>query len=448
MNRMIVTLGASLVMNAAVAAVPEEQAQRLGTVLTPLGAEQAGNAKGTIPPWSGGLTAPPASYVKGKQHTDPFAGETPLYEVSAGNAATYSELLSQGHQHLLANYPGYKLRVFPSHRTASSPDYIYQRTRENAPRAELISRGNGVIGAAAGVPFPIPADGLEVIWNHILRYRGNSIKFSTHQAAVQRGGRYTLVRQAKEILFEYGQPEMTPEELGNKIFYYKYAVTAPAKLAGNALLVHETLDQILSLRSAWRYSAGQRRVRRLPVLAYDDISPDTDGMLTTDSVDMYNGAPNLYEWNLLGKREMLVPYNAYPLHSDQLEYEDILQQKMVNPEHGRYELHRVWVVEANLRAGMKHRYAKRRFYIDEDSWQILMVDLYNEDGELQYFQEGHPINYYDVPLVATTLEVLYNFESGRYFADGLDNQEAPYNFEFNTRKRNFSSSAMRRAGRK
>ncbi|MCL6414155.1 DUF1329 domain-containing protein [Aestuariirhabdus sp. Z084] len=448
MNRCIAALGASLLMSSAVAAVPADQVQRLGADLTPLGAEKAGNAAGTIPPWEGGLTTPPESYVEGKQHTDPFAGEVPLYEINAGNLDTYRELLSPGHQQLVANYPDYKLRVFPSHRTAAAPEYIYERTRENAGRAELISRGNGIKGAAAGVPFPIPANGLEVIWNHILRYRGNAIKFAAHQAAVQRGGSYTLVRQEREVLFEYGQPDITPEELSNKIFYYKYQVTSPAKLAGNALLVHETLDQILSLRSAWRYLAGQRRVRRLPVLAYDDLSPDTDGMLTTDSVDMYNGAPNLYEWNLIGKKEMLVPYNAYPLHSDALEYEDVLGEKSINQDHGRYELHRVWIVEATLRDGVTHRYAKRRFYVDEDSWQILMADMYNEDLELQYFHEGHPINYYNVPLVASTLEVTYNFDSGRYFADGLDNQERPYDFDVKNRKRDFSSSAMRRKGRK
>lgn len=105
-------------------------------------------------------------------------------------------------------------------------------------------------------------------------------------------------------------------------------------------------------------------------------------MATADTVDVYNGAPDHYEWALLGKREMLVPYNSYAVHQKGLAYGDILKSRFINPDLLRYELHRVWVVEATLRKGFSHPYAKRRFYFDEDSWQILAADIYDKDGVL------------------------------------------------------------------
>ena len=182
------------------------------------------------------------------------------------------------------------------------------------------------------------------------------------------------------------------------------------------------------------------------MLAYDSLQPDTSGMATADVVDMYNGAPDRYQWALLGKREMLMPYNSYALHQKGIPYTDILQEKHVNPALLRHELHRVWVVEATLRTGFSHPYAKRRFYIDEDSWQILAVDLYNKNGELSGLQEAHSINYYDVPMFMSTLETIYDLKGGRYFVDGLDNNEPMYDFSAELHPRDFTAQALRREG--
>ncbi|MBF2993421.1 dTDP-4-dehydrorhamnose reductase [Pseudomonas aeruginosa] len=312
--------------------------------------------------------------------------------------------------------------------------------------AELIADGNGVQGAAAGVPFPLPQSGQEAIWNHIMRYRGEQLHLQTNQAAVLANGSYNLLKLDRYLYFVYGREGMIPENLDNTLFYYKYKVVAPARLAGSALVVQETLDQVLSIRKAWRFNRGERRVRRLPTLAYDSLQPDTNGMATADTVDVYNGAPDHYEWALLGKREMLVPYNSYAVHQKGLAYGDILKSRFINPDLLRYELHRVWVVEATLRKGFSHPYAKRRFYLDEDSWQILAADIYDKDGVLTRAQEVHPINYYDVPLVSSTLEAIYDFKGGRYFVDGLDNNEPMYDFGVQVGPRDFTPQALRREG--
>src|SRR5690606_35468427 len=159
------------------------QAARLGQDLTPLGGERAGNAAGTIPSWEGGVTAP-AGYQPGMHHLDPFAGDADLYRVDKGNLAQYKALLTPGYQKLLQQSPDYYLRVFPTRRSASVPQRIYDATRGNATNASLIAGGNGIEGAAAGIPFPIPQNGLEAIWNHITRYRGEQVHAVTNHAAV------------------------------------------------------------------------------------------------------------------------------------------------------------------------------------------------------------------------------------------------------------------------
>nr|WP_256667634.1 DUF1329 domain-containing protein [Pseudomonas sp. R-28-1W-6] len=428
------------------ARVDAAQAARLGQDLTPLGGERAANAAGTIPAWDGGLATPPANYQPGMHHPDPYAGDAQLYRVDASNQAQYKALLAPGFQKLLEDHPGYFLRVFPTHRSAASPQRIYDATRYNASNASLISGGNGVEGAVAGIPFPFPQNGTEAIWNHIMRYRGDQARMVTNQAAVLNSGSYILLKRERDLLSVYGREGMTPGELDNTLFFYKYVVTAPSKLAGSSLVVQETLDQVLAIRKAWRFSRGERRVRRLPMLAYDSLQPDTNGMATADVVDAYNGAPDRYEWELKGKQEMLMPYNSYAVHQKGIPYENILQEKSVNPELLRYELHRVWVVEATLRKGHSHPYAKRRFYLDEDSWQILAVDLYDKSGTLIGLQEAHPISYYDVPAFISTLETIYDFKGDRYFVDGLDNNEPMYDFNVKLSKGDFTAAALRREG--
>ncbi len=428
------------------AKVDETQAARLGLDLTPLGGERAGNAAGTIPSWQGGLAEPPATYRPGMHHPDPYAGDAPLYRVDARNLEQHQAQLPAGLQALLARHPDYFLQVFPTRRSAAAPQRIYDATRFNARSAELISGGNGVAGVAAGIPFPLPQNGQQAIWNHIMRYRGEQISMHTNQAAVLANGAYNLIKLERDVYFLYGRAGVTPQDLDNTLFYYKYRVVAPAKLAGSALVVQETLDQVLAIRKAWRFNRGERRVRRLPMLAYDSLQPDTNGLATADVVDAYNGAPDRYQWQLLGKREMLVPYNSYAVHQQGIPYERILQRKTLNPELLRYELHRVWLVEAELRKGFSHPYAKRRFYLDEDSWQILAVDLYDKSGELIGLQESHPISYYQVPMFGSTLETLYDLKGACYFVDGLDNNEPMYDFDADLSPRDFTPGALRRAG--
>ena len=223
---------------------------------------------------------------------------------------------------------------------------------------------------------------------------------------------------------------------------------APARLAGDLLLVHETMNQAREPRRAWTYNPGQRRVRRAPNVAYDNPGTTSDGLRTADQFDMFNGAVDRYEWRLVGKRELYVPYNSYKLHSDRLAFTDILKPLHVNPEHLRYELHRVWVLEATLKEGARHIYKRRTLYVDEDSWQILLADLYDNRDQLWRMSEGHVINYYEKPLMWPTLEVHTDLQAGRYLALGLDNEFPICTFDIEYSSRDFTPASLRRAGRR
>ncbi len=429
------------------AAVSAEQAARLGQDLTPLGAERAGNAAGTIPEWTGGITQPPAGYTVGMHHPDPFASDQPLYVITPANLAEYRDKLTAGAIALLQAYQDYKMPVYPTRRSASCPERIYEATKANATRAQLVHDGAGVEGAIGGVPFPIPQSAVEVMWNHLLRFRGVVASRQVAQAAPTRGGSYTLVQFDEEYLFNYYLEGMTPEKLGNTLFYFKQTVKAPPKYAGSILLVRETMDQVKELRNAWVYNPGQRRVRRAPDVAYDNPGTASDGMRTSDQLDMFNGALDRYTWELVGKREMIVPYNSYRLHSDKVKYSEILKPLHINQDLTRYELHRVWVVEAKVKPGMRHQYARRTFYIDEDSWQVLAVDQYDSRGQLWRVSESHCINYYEVPTFWSTLDVHTDLLAGRYLAFGLQNEGPTYNFSLKRTISDYNNpESLRREG--
>ena len=430
----------------ALAGASPEEVARLGEDLTPLGAEKAGNAEGTIPAWEGGITAPPAGYTPGKHYVDPFADDEVLFTITGQNVDQYADKLTPGHQAMLRTYDTFKMKVYPTRRSASYPQRIYDMTKKVAATAELAEKGYGVHGAINGIPFPIPKSGVEVIWNHLLRYRGDIASRTIGQAAPTRGGKYTMVQFEDEFYLQYSIEGMTEEKLKNKILMFKQKVVAPARLAGGVLLVHETLDQVKEHRSAWLYNPGQRRVRRAPNVAYDNPGTASDAMRTSDQFDMFNGAVDRYEWKLVEKKEIYVPYNSYLLDSDQLKHKEILTPLHINPEYPRYELHRVWVVDATLREGTRHIYKRRTFYVDEDSWQILLVDQYDNRDQLWRVSEGHVINYYNVPMLWTALEVHTDLQAGRYLAIGLDNQYPPYDFDIKRTIADFTPDALRREG--
>jgi len=440
----------TLAASSALAGVSAADAARLGKDLTPMGAETKGNG-GDIPAWTGGIDAP-AGFKEGMKHIDPFASDKLKFTITAANFEQYKANLTEGQMAMFKKYPEtYKMPVYPTHRSVKYSEEVYAKTKANATQTDLIEGGNGMSNYEIGVPFPVPATGLEVIWNHIVRFRGGSVGRVVGQATPQANGDYTLVKFRDEFTFkgdltDYDEATMKDN---NILFYFKQEVVAPARLAGNVLLVHETLNQVKEPRKAWIYNAGQRRVRRAPQVAYDGPGTASDGLRTSDNFDMYNGSPDRYDWKLISKKEVYIPYNSYKLNSGDVKYDDIIQAGHINQDLTRYELHRVWHVEATIKEGQRHVYGKRTFYIDEDTWQATAIDHYDGRGELWRVAEAHNIFFYDHKVPWYAIETLYDLQSGRYLALGLDNEEeGSYKFGFDRKEKEYTPAALRRAGRR
>lgn len=406
------------------AAVPASEAAKLGNSLTPVGAEKAGNADGSIPAWTGGLPENAGSVGPAGSLGDPFAAEKPLFTITPQNVAQYQDKLTPGQVALFKRYPNsFHMRVFPSHRSAALPASVNQAITRNAVKSTLVSGGNGLSDFEIATPFPIPQNGLEVVWNHITRYRGGSVRRTHVQATPLADGTFNPVYFKQQFTYRDQLKDFDPQNPGNVLFYYKQLVTAPARLAGDVVLVHETLDQVKEPRMAWIYSAGQRRVRRAPQIAYDGPYPASDGQRVADNLDMFNGAPDRYDWKLLGKKEIYIPYNSFQLESPTLKYTDVIKPGHINSDITRYELHRVWVVEADLKPDQRHIYAKRVLYVDEDTWQIALADHYDARNTLWRTAEGFMTPLYDKKIPWMGVEALYDLINGRYLVSGMRNEE-------------------------
>ncbi len=439
-----IPLAAALAFSGPVAADPG----KLGTELTPIGGEKAGNG-GDIPEWTGGVREAPATYKEGKHHPSPFPDDKPKFTIDVSNLDKYRDNLSEGMIAMLTKWSTLKLPVYETRRTAAYSDRIYEALKDNAANAKLAAGGNGVVDALGASPFPVidPNDkdaAIKIIWNHIMRYRGEMVLRESNTLVVDPNGTFNPVYQREYVLFYYSLPGMTQEKLNNVVFKYIRKIQSPARLAGTRVLVHETLDQVKEARKAWLYDDGRKRVTRAPDVAYDTLESGLGGQRTVDNVDMYNGAPDRYTWKLIGKKEMYIPYNSYALHK-QMPLKDLALPGHLNPEKLRYELHRVWVVEAKLKQGQRHVYDRRVFFVDEDSWQIVEYDQYDGKGQLWKVGEAFTLQYYNVPTYWTTVETQYDLLDGKYVASGVAGDSGPpMDFTVELADKDFIPNALKR----
>jgi hypothetical protein len=429
---------------AAVAGAPADQIARLGNDLTPVGAEKAGNEAGTIPAWTPAQQRGPLS---GEYPADPkIDGESPLFTITAANMAEHADKLTEGHKELLRRFPdSYKLNVYPSHRVVTWPDEIFAATKKNAETCTLVDRDN-INDCELGFPFPIPQSGAEPIWNHRLKWRGENARRFNNQMIVQQNGSYQLTKLVEDVTFGYASIKRPRRIRDGSAEFLRYLseTLAPPRLAGTFILVHESSGTGAEGRNAWLYSPGLRRIRRAPTVCCDNPYEGTDGHQFYDQVDMYNGVLERFTWKLVGKREMYIPYNSNKIAGPSVKYADLASPRHLNQDLPRYELHRVWVVEAENRPDLRHTFKKRVFYIDEDSWTIVAVDAYDHRDQLFQFQEGHLVFAYNVLAATTIPEVIYHFNSGRYFITAMINEDSPYDLTVSYDDSFFTAAAVQR----
>ena len=397
------------------AAVSADEAAQLGNTLTAVGAEAAANKDGTIPAYDGGLTKAPAGQKAPRgQLVDPYAGDKPVLTITKSNEAQYADKLTAGTRALLERYPTFRVDIYPTHRSVALPKYVTDNTRACATTARLTHNGESMEGCHAGYPFPIPHDGHEAIWNHLLRYSGRAYEASFENYNVNDGHATLSTAAVNQQDFPYWAPKGDNSDVFVRL---KNRFTGPARRVGEQFLIIDPLSYADTGRRAWQYLPGQRRVKLAPNLAFDTPNPSTAGATTFDDAFIFNGSLERYDFKLIGKQELYVPYNDYKLMFAP-KADAVFTGNHVNPDFLRWELHRVWVVEATLKPGKRHIYAKRRFYLDEDSWGALASDEYDARGQL--YRAGFALQTprYTWPAPNTDATVHYDLIAGRYAVTG------------------------------
>jgi len=416
-------LAASLVMAIgaqAQAAVSTQEAAKLGSSLTLVGAEKAASADGAIPAYAGGLTTPPASFKAGdSMRPDPFASEKPVLVIDGKNVDQYKGMLTATTVELAKRFPTFRVDVYPTHRTVALPQAVLDNSVKNASGAKSLEGGLAIDNVLPGVPFPIPQSGSEAMWNFLLRYQGVNINSKYDSWNVDSAGVPSLATTGQAFI-TYPIYENLAQTISSADVYYqmKLYYTGPARRAGESIMLKDAANPLQQPRRAWQYLPGQRRVKLAPNLAYDTPNPGTAGAGTYDDVFVFNGALDRYDWKLVGKQEMIVPYNTYKLTYAQ-DPKSLTTPNHLAPDFVRWEKHRVWVVEGNLKAGARHVYQKRRFYLDEDSWAALASDQYDARGQLYRGSFAFLSQSYDKQVPDSTPFMIYDLVGGSYNINGV-----------------------------
>lgn len=402
---------ATLWAGAATAQVSADEIKQLGGKLTEFGAEKAGNADGSIPAYTGGIKSAPADFKPGSgRYPDPFKDEKPLATIDARNMAQHAQFLTPASKALLERFPTYKMNVYPSHRTMGYPDWVLKNTVRNASSARLVAGGDGVQGAFGGIPFPIPKDGYQVLWNNYLRYQGPRTEVHFQSEMVDRTGRKTVINeQDANFMFPYYDPKGSTLADTNYMTIMSNVMGPPAQ-AGQMILQKFSIDYTSRDDAIWMYTPGQRRVRVAPEAKYDTPAATVAGTMFFEEINSYNGRLDRFDYKLAGKKELYIPYNNYKAYFSPTVNGD----KHENPDDVRYEKHRVWVVEGTLKAGKRHAYSKRTFYIDEDAWNIVQSESYDQAGKMYRVLNAMSFVAYDKPRIVPTSGLYYDLDKGSY----------------------------------
>lgn len=403
---------------------------------TPMGAERAGNAEGTIPEWTSSMDGLPKGMTY-KSTTDirpdAYANEKPLFIINSKNMMQYADKLSDGQQALLKKYPNtFTMPIYPSHRDNKISDYLTKRVAWNAEHTKLVNGVDGLRNYTGGIPFPFPADGAEAMWNGRVALFHPTVYGSFDQYAVYPNNKKELLRQLYISEFPFSFPDnivgVVDEMISVNMGWVYVEIEKPDRAKGQIVVIHEAVDQVKNERMAWAYMPGSRRVRRAPTVGFD--TPDgPGGIVTVDDALGYNGAMYKYSWKLIGKKELYIPYNNYKFDTPNVPLDTLLLNGHANPEFMRYELHRAWIVEANLKAGQRHIYAKRRFYMDEDSWQIVYTESYDARNELWRVGILNTVYDYLLKSFIPRVHMFHDLQSGAYLTQRMVNYVTPPNLQ-------------------
>lgn len=445
---LLLAASGALAAGSAFAAASDAEIARLGKDLTPVGAERAGSKDGIIPEWTGGMMKAPAGWKVGQKRIDPYKNDKPLYSIDASNVDKYKDKLSEGQITLVKTLKGYRMDVYPTHRSCGYSDSVYERTKINAKEAKLAANGWGLEKAmGAAILFPIPKNGAEAMWNHKLRYMGEG-RIEHYSTIFSTSGEIVPLVQDQWVNIPFHNPKnKSVEDVDGVEIKLLNGVVSPAARTGELILAHWFFNKP---SDAWLYFPGQRRVRRAPTFAYDNPVPGYENLETVDQYPMFAGAMDRYDWKLVGKQEMVIPYNSWKWIDKSRKYQDIYGPNYVNRDLVRYETHRVWKVEATLKPGMRHIFPKRVFYLDEDSWGLMVVDNYDAQGKIWRVQESSIFVAPEIPACVGQEFMNYDMAIGRYVGENATQERSETDWlagrEGRIDPKRFNPDELRRVG--
>jgi hypothetical protein len=454
-----IALVLSLLSGGAVAKMSAQEVARLGRDLTPMGATRAGSEDGMIPEWTGSVVGLPPGLEwegPGTPYPDPWPGEKPLFVITKENMVEHRARLSPGQIALFEAYSDtFRMPVYPGHREFAFYQQYYDKVRYNAEHAELTSDSEGISGFIGSAAFPVPATGPEVVWlartnDPFLTVDGEYADIAVFPNGTQSLRRSTFVQEApyanrnNPVTAQYEYPN-----LGLIAGYIMTNATEPARDKGLVTAVIEPFDYQKSAREVWRYLPGSRRVRRAPTVGFD--TPDGPGGLkTVDETQGFNGSMERFDWQLVGKQEIYIPYHNYKFDDPNASYSELLTKSHANPDYMRYELKRVWVVEGTLKEGQRHIYAKRRLYVDEDTAIAAITENYDGHGELWKVVFNNSIYEYHGQAYIRRVQMYHDLRAGAYIAERLVNDGTPMLYDVKPVKgpAYFTPSNIRKLGRR
>lgn len=445
-------LMSGLMAGAATAKATPEELEKLGKSLTCVGAEKAGTASG-VPEFTGKWlgTPPGINYPshEGKHPVDPYASEKPLFTITAENMAQYADKLTEGQKGLFKAYPKtFRIPVYPGHRDFRYPDHVCESARKNAQTAVMNEDGLGVTAVKGAMPFPFPKTGLELAFNNLFPYRTYTEHTLRDNANVLADGTPIWARADNYAFSAMNHPSDAGKPMEGLMSQGMNRTLLPERDKGAVNVNAEPVNFGKDKRLAWNYDPGTRRVRQVPEFGFDQPMIGTSGKMTIDSDRLFNGSPIRYNWKNLGKKEIFIPANAYKIHGSNVKYADLLKPGHENPDLTRYELRRVWVLEATLKDGYRHLYGKRVLFLDEDTGQAVMSDYYDTRGQLWQQAVIHHYYAFDGQVWHAGSSFYHDLLSGTYVAYNLF-QERPQGPILNKGDLNasmFTPAAARNAG--
>ena len=409
----------------------------LKTILTPVGAERAGNADGSIPPWTGGYTTIPDGWTPGSFMPDPFIDDEPVVVINSSNLDQYSTRLTDGLMTQIKT-SGMTVKVYPTHRSAAQPQANYENIASNIATATLDPNGGrlGFSNAFGGIPFPIPdasdplMAGAQIMWNHVCRWQGWGSKATVWSYVVSGANAPVLASMYKVTQFYpfYSKGGSYSVRNDRIVAVYLADDLAPPNINGEEIIAQYWLNPAQQPTDVWELLQGQGRVRRAPELSFDTPSFSADGIANFDEYYGFIGSLEKYDWKLIGKKEIYIPYHNNTLVGATAE--EIHTPNFLNPELIRYELHRVWVVEATLHPGERNVLARRRYYLDEDTWTIAYHDAWDANNNLVRVDVSFNFIRPDLPGTIYVGQVINNLQAQAYVTVLSVNEKAKPSWSF------------------